>query len=223
MGIHDGHRQRVKEKFTESGADSFRDHELLEMLLFYGIARKDTNEIAHKLIDKFGSLAGVLSAATYELTEVEGISEHTAALITLVPQIVRRAEASKPRKTVQLTTPAGMYDYLKPFFRFEKKECAYALFLDSQLRPIACDCVNRGVVNAVNVSTRQLCEMALRYNAVQLVLAHNHPDSVAEPSRDDIELTKQLAAAANAIGVTLVDHIIVAGDGYCSLAKKGYL
>jgi len=223
MGVHDGHRGRVRAKFIESGLESFKPHEALELLLFYAVPRKDTNELAHRLLARFGSLNGVFGAEIKELCEVEGVSENTAVLIKLIPRLTKKAELTAPKKASQLTDSSLMHEYLRPFFRDEDAECIYVLALDSQLRPITCELLNRGVVNSVDVCVRKVMETALKNKAVHLVLAHNHPDSVASPSQDDIRLTKRIQQAAQLLEIALIDHIIVAEEGYASFADSGLL
>ena len=223
MGIHDGHRERLRTSFIENSLDSFNELNSLELLLFYAIPRRDTNELAHKLLDRFGSLYGVFDASLYELMEVEGVGESAAALIKLIPEIMRKSRISKTSGIKAITSPSAAGKYLVPRFLYQEVEILILLCLDSQKRVIACVEINRGVVNSVDANIRKIVETALKYRASSVILAHNHPDGVALPSREDDGMTYLLNNALSGIGIALVDHIIVAGETYASYAESGML
>ena len=222
MSIHDGHRQRMKERFSQEGMDHFSEFEALEILLYYAIPRKDTNPIAHGLINHFGSLAQVLDASVEELEQVSGISHNVAVLLKLVTEMgrlymVKRAEDTKILKTI---TDCG--EYLKSYFFGRVNETVYLLCLDAKCKVIGCRKVGEGSVNSANVPIRRIVEMALAANATSVVLAHNHPSGVAVPSDEDIATTKRVAAALSMVDVILVDHIVVADDDFVSMVHSGY-
>ena len=221
MGVHDGHRERLKERFIEHGLTSFNELNALEMLLFYAIPRKDTNPIAHALLDRFGSLNAVFDASVRELCEVEGIGQNAAVLISLIPQIMRKSLISAGEKNPVINSSREAAQYLIPRYMYEKEEFILLLCLDSKRQLIACVEVSRGVVNSVDANVRKVAETALKNRAVSVILAHNHPDSIAKPSREDDFVTTQVRAAMEALGIPMRDHIIVAGEEYFSYLDTG--
>ena len=223
MGVHDGHRDRQRARFLEYGLDNFNDLNALELLLFYAIPRRDTNEIAHALLECFGSLEGVFYASERELLQVPGIGTNAAALIRLVPQLMKKSALSRPdrREVIMNSSDAGRY--FVPRFMYEQDEVVYLLCLDGQKRVIKCAEMGRGVVNCVETSIRRIVETALKYKSSSVILAHNHPDGLALPSSEDDMVTKQVSTALALVGVSLEDHIIVAGDDFVSFADSGIM
>lgn len=222
MGVHDGHRLRVKERYLEHGLDNFSDIEALEILLYYAIPRQDTNIIAHNLINHFGSLTNVFNATAQELMTISGIGENAAALITLVPQLMKHCNV-KPAKKVRITSSLDAAMYFVPRFMMERDEVLLLVCLDPRKHVIACLEVSRGVVNSVQTNTRRIVELALKSRASAAIIAHNHPFGAALPSREDDAATKQIAAALKLVDVPLIDHIIVSGNDYVSYADSGAL
>ena len=212
MSIHEGHRKRLKERFLKEGLDNFTDVQMLELLLFYVIPRRDTNPIAHALIDRFGSFAKVLDAPMDKLAEVEGISAGAAAFLKLIKDTGRCYQADKSKKTARLESIDDCGAYLKPFFVNRKNEMVFMLSLDAKLKVLNCRQVGEGSVNYASVPVRRCVEMALEDGASIVILAHNHPSGLAIPSADDIQATRRLAAALSAVEIRLYDHIVVADD-----------
>lgn len=223
MGVHEGHRSRMKARYRDHGLDNFNDVNVLELLLFYAIPRKDTNELAHALLDHFGSLDKVFEASVPELESVPGIGESTALLISLVPQITRRYMMAKGSCISTIASSVDAGNYLVPRLMFEKDEKALLLCLDAKKSVISCDSLGSGAVNAVNISVRKVVEIAVRNRASSVILAHNHPGGVALPSREDERITIEIASALKLVGIPLDDHIIVAGDDYVSFADSGMI
>lgn len=224
MGIHDGHREKKRRQFLDHGLDSFADHEALELLLFYAIPRRDTNVTAHRLLEKFGTLDGVLSAPVEELCQVEGVGETAAALLKLVPQIYRRARLSAARQETILNSTRLAGDYLLCLFIGETHtEVLYQLCLDRKGKLLACRKVGTGGVSAVSVDIRKIVENALLTGASDVILAHNHPSGVALPSEDDYAATYQVREALRTVGVRLTDHIVVSDNDYVSMKDSGHL
>ena len=222
MSIHDGHRQRLKERFLRDGLDGFTEIQMLELLLFYAIPVKDTNPLAHALLERFGSLAKVLDAPMDKLMEVNGIKDHAATLIKLTKDMARSYEVSKAKAETCLTNIDDCGDYLKPFFKGRKNETVFLLSLDAKLKVLDCREVGEGSVNSANVPIRRVVEMALEAGASSVILAHNHPSGIAVPSGEDIQTTRRMATALSAVEITLVDHIVVADDDYVSMVQSGY-
>ena len=223
MAVHDGHRERMRERFFQNGLDGFTEIEALELLLYYAIPRQDTNPLSHSLLDHFGNLDYVLSASEQELCEVPGVGKHTAALIMLVRQMARRGELSRTARIHTLNSVEAAASYLIPQFHGQTDEIMLLLCLDSQMRLIHSEVVSRGVVNAVIFDTRKIAEIALRRKAACILLAHNHPNGPASPSHEDDNATRSIMRALEALNIQLFDHIIVWGSTFFSYRSSGML
>ena len=223
MGIHDGHREKLRRRFLDGGLDTFADHEALELLLFYAIPRRDTNELAHRLMEHYGTLDAVLTAPLEELMQISGIGENAAALIRLVPRLAQKARLSAAAREIVLSDAERMGEYLLERFRGEKNEVIYQLCLDRKGKLIVCRRLNEGGVDSSELNIRRLVENALLSSASMVVLAHNHPSGIALPSPEDYVTTDRVEEALRVVGVQLVDHIIVADDDYVSMAASGIL
>lgn len=223
MDTHKDHRQRKRAQFVNFGSDAFADHELLELLLFYAIPRKDVNPLAHHLIREFGSLEAVLSAPLESLESVDGIGESAAVLIKLVPHLMRKAQISSAQNETVLDTVERIGDFFLRLFVAESTEVMYQLCLDAKGKKLSCRKVSDGDPSGVSVNTRTLVQNALRCNAVLVAIAHNHPSGVAFPSHADKIATAQIRDALAAVNVTLIDHIVVANDDYISFRNDGLL
>ena len=222
MGVHDGHREKMRRRFLGAGLDSFAEHEALELLLFYAIPRRDTNALAHQLIDHFGTLDAVLSAPVEELMRMDGIGENAAVLLKLVPKVMQKAKLSASKDIIiNSTEKAG--DYLLERFRGEKNEVIYQLCLDRKGKLLSCRRLNEGGADSTELNIRRLVENALLVSASGVILAHNHPSGIALPSSEDYATTERVQTALSIVGVTLVDHIIVADDDFVSMADSGIL
>lgn len=222
MGVHDGHRERKKKQFREHGLDAFADHEALELLLYYAIPQKDTNPVAHALIDRFGSLDGVLSAPYEELVKVNGISEHGATLLTLIFPLVRRARTSGTKEPVILNSTRAAGAYFCDLFFGMKAERLYMACLDAKGKLLRC-CAFHGSVGAVDLNMRYIVQNAIEQNASAVILSHNHPSGIALPSPDDNATTLMVWDALHTVGIELIDHIIVADGDFVSLRDNGLL
>ena len=221
--IHSGHRQRVKEEYLQSGIENFSDIRALEMLLFYGIQRKDTNPIAHELLDRFGSLQNVFSASVSELKDA-GLPEHAAILVSLVPGLARKAIIEKEEKELKYFRSSGeIGKYIQSCFLADRDERFLIYCLDSSLKLLSRKEVAHGVVNKVNVDIRRIAEIALTSKCTSCIIAHNHPDGLSEPSRDDILVTDRIRDALATVGIRLNDHFIVCENGFYSFAEHGLL
>ena len=220
--VHKGHRERLKARFLETGLDSFTDVQALELLLFYAIPQKDTNPIAHALLDRFGSLSQVLDAPLEALKKVPGISDHSASLLRLVTELARFYQVDSAQRTEVLTSLDACGRYLVPRFFGRKVETVFLLCLDAKCKVLCCREIGEGSVNAASISVRKVVEAALSANATSVVLAHNHPSGVALPSADDVQTTCRIAAALSAVEVQLIDHIVVAEGDFISMVQSGY-
>ncbi len=222
MAIHDGHRQRLKDRFLKEGLDNFNEVQALELLLFYCIPRQDTNPIAHSLLERFGTLSQVLEAPVEELAKVKGVSQNVATFLHLVLQTGRFYQVNRTMQSKILTTIEQCGAYLCPFFIGRRNETVFLLCLDSKCKVLCCKEIGEGSVNSAGVPIRRIVETALAVNASSVVLAHNHPSGLALPSAEDIATTRRLGVALEAVEINLIDHIIVADDDFVSLAQSGY-
>lgn len=218
---HKGHRDRLKKRFAEQGLDTFTDIQALELLLFFAIPQKDTNPLAHALLDHFGSISQVLEANAEELKKVPGISDHAATLITLVVELGRFYQVDAAQRMECLTTLDACGEYMVPYFFGRNRETVFLLCLDAKCKVLCCKEIGEGSINSASISVRKVVETALSANATTVVLAHNHPSGVALPSGEDVETTRRVAAALGAVEIQLADHIVVAEGDYVSMAQSG--
>ena len=221
MSIHAGHRQRLKERFLRDGLDHFEEHQVLELLLFYGIPQRDTNEIAHELIRRFGSLSKVLEATPEELSEVKYVGDNVTTLFQLITAVARYYQVNCAMREEILTSIDACGRYLVPFFYERQNETVFLLCLDAKCKVLSCEKVGEGSVNSAGVPVRKIVELALKANATSVILAHNHPSGLAIPSGEDIQTTRRVAMALDAVEIGLVDHIIVADSDWVSLSQSG--
>ena len=219
--VHKDHRKRVKKRFVENGLDQFDQHQVLELLLFYCIQRKDTNPIAHRLIERFDTVAGVLDAQPAQLRQVEGVDEGVITFLSLIRELTRYYEVSRTASVKVLNTVEECGDYLIPKYYGRRNETVYLLCLDAKCKVLCCKEVGEGSVNSAAIPIRRVVEMALAANATSVILSHNHPSGVAFPSHEDVATTCRLAKALNAVEIALVDHIVVADDDYVSMVQSG--
>ena len=222
MSIHEGHRQRLKQRFLEEGLDKFTDIQVLELLLFYCIPRKDTNPIAHALLSHFGSLSQVLEAPVEELRKVEGVGESAALFLHLTTEVSRYYLVDRSTRATFLNTTEDCARYLMPFFFGRRNETVFLLCLDAKCKVLCCREIAEGSINYAGISVRKVVETALGVSATSVVLAHNHPSGVAVPSGEDIQTTRRIATALSAVEIHLADHIIVADNDCVSLVQSGY-
>lgn len=215
--MHKDHRKHTKDRFLSEGLDSFEPHNVLELLLFYSIPQKDTNETAHMLINRFGSLSAVFDAPYDDLLTVPGISEHSATLIKLIPAISRRYAMEKNSKVTKLSSIEDIGKYLVARYLGVTEETALLLLLDNKFGLIDCVKVHEGSVNSSAITMRKLIETALFKRASMVVLAHNHPSGVALPSSDDLFTTQQVKRAFDLVEIGMLAHIIVAGDTFTNI------
>ena len=221
--LHTGHRQRVKTKFKEFGIDAFENHELLEFLLFFGIPYKDTNEIGHKLLKKFGKLSEVFDASIEELREIEGMTDNACVLIKALPGIAMRYRQDKLESIATISCLSQCIDYLKNLLFDLTNEEFLMLSLDSNGNLLRSTRMNRGSVNHVHVDVRSILEQALKDRAVNIVIAHNHPSKDPTPSRADLTATQSIINSLAYLEINVFDHIIVSGDKYYSFSQHGII
>lgn len=206
----------------KSGLDDFAPHNVLEFLLFYSIPRGDTNPIAHRLIDAFGSLSGVFDATPEELMKVSGVGESTAILISMIPQMARKYLEDKADAVNVVGGCGDIGAYFLPKFVGRTNEALMMVSIDNKNKVISCSVVAEGTVDSAKVSRRKVMEEAMKVKATRVILAHNHPRGVAVPSAEDVAMTREIGRLFAQVGIELVDHIIIADDDYVSMAASGF-
>jgi DNA repair protein RadC len=211
-----GHRQRLRERFSNGGADAVPDYELLEMVLFRVFPRGDTKPLAKRLIAEFGSFAEVVNASDTRLKEIDGIGERAIEELRLIRAAALRLAKGQLVERPLLTSWSALIDYLRTAQAFEAREQFRILFLDKKNKLIADEVQGQGTIDHTPVYVREVVKRALELHATALILVHNHPSGDPTPSRADIDMTKQIADAARPLGVVLHDHVIVGRGGHTS-------
>ena len=221
MSSHEGHRQRLKNRFRREGLENFEEVYVLELLLFYCVPRRDTRPLAEALLEQYGSLSQVLEAPAKELEKIPGIGAEVSTFLGLITAAGRYYLVNRSSNNVILSTTEKCGTYLQNYFYGLQNEQVYLLCLDAKCKVLWCGKVADGSVNSAAVSSRKIVEMALRVNATTVVLAHNHPSGLAIPSPEDVLTTRRVGVALQAVEITLADHIIVAEGDFVSLAQSG--
>lgn len=221
--VHEGHRERMRSRFLQEGADGMETHEVLEMLLYGMIPRGDTNVIAHHLLDEFGSLSNLIEADPDEITKTAGVGIKSAVFLSLLHEVVRRYEKEKLDNKPALTSLSRSVDYCKALLAYRATECFYTVCLDSRRKVLHTSKISEGTVNDTAVSPRMVVEKALRYKATSVLLCHNHPNGGVKPSWSDITLTNGLRKTLEPLGVQVMDHIIIGENQYFSFFENDML
>lgn len=222
MGLHDGHRKRLKQQFLAHGED-FHDHQLLELLLCYSIPQGDVNELAHSLLEKYGSLAGLMDALPESLQQVPGVGEHTAVLLKMIPKLAGRYFDSRTALGTILDSTRAARDFLMPYFsQGARNEMVYLVCMDAKYKVLGCHKLGEGSVNAADITPRKVVETVLAHNATTAILAHNHVSGLALPSDADYTTTRRLWNVLRDVGVELCDHLVFADDDMVSMKDSGF-
>lgn len=219
--LHAQHRQRVKKEFLAHGfSKDTPPHKVLELLLFFCLPRNDTNPLAHELLNRFGSVAGVLDAPVSELITFKGLTESNVVLFKLIPEIARRYWEDQVDADCVFHNYDEMGEFLcRAHFGYSEEKVSI-LCLSSNAKLLAHDFLANGNISSVGVSMRDIAEIALRNGATCIVLAHNHPSGCALPSPEDVRATQMIASSLAHVGVRLIDHVVIAGDDYVSMAQS---
>lgn len=223
MGIHDGHRDRMRDKIASDGIKSLKDHEILEYILFHFVPRRNTNEIAHALIDKFGSFSDVLNADVEQLSSVPGMTRNAALFLNGLPDIFRRYASDVEKKRIKLGGRGTAQAYMRKMMFGCPVEQLCIVALDAQDRLVRFECLFTGDGESVPVSMRKIVEFVMRTKAVSVLIAHNHPSGNCEPSQRDFELTREIYRTLGSINVRLQDHIIFSEDDAFSFEDNGLM
>jgi len=221
--LHLGHRERLRERFMQGGSDALPDYELLELVLFRPIPRRDTKELAKRLIQRFGSFAEVINAPAHLLEEVPGVGKRVVEELKLIRAASLRLMQREIMQKPVLSSWTSVLEYCRASMGFETREQFRILFLDKKNKLIADEIQQQGTVDHTPVYIREVVKRALEFSATAIILVHNHPSGDTTPSRADIDLTRQIMAAAKPLGVVIHDHIIVGRQGHFSMKGQGLI
>jgi len=220
---HDGHRDRLRQRFLHSGVEAVADYELLELLLFSAIPRRDVKPLAKKLLSSFGSLSGVMGASASELQKIKGLSENSAALLKVVHALHMKSLRADIDKKPLLSSWQKLIDYCTVAMAHEKREHFRVLFLNRKNQLIADEVQQTGTVDHAPVYPREIVKRALELGATAIILVHNHPSGDPTPSDSDIAMTEEVIRAAAALDLLVHDHIVISRNGHVSLKSMGLL
>ncbi len=223
MAIHDGHRNRMRERIEQSGIEGLQSHEMLEYLLYAFIPRKDTNAIAHALINKFGSFGAVLNADAHSLEEVAGVTHNAALFLSELPEVFRRYISSVNTPKTALKGRGTARAYMQGLFLGSNVEQVVIAALDAHEQIISCEKIAEGKGDAVAITVRDVVSFALRHQATSILFAHNHPSGSVNPSQNDYNFTLEIYSTLKSVGVRLDDHFIFGGADYYSFEESGKL
>lgn len=222
MAVHDGHRERMRKRIEECGIQSLQDHEVLEYLLYAVVPRKDTNALAHLILDECGSLAEVFDQSVERLQKIKGVTYNAALFLSSMSDVSRRYY-SKKQTNIYIRNVAECLQLMRPIMETLTREEIHMLLIDSAGKLIKRVVLSKGIVNESVCNVRDVVDIALKNEACRVVLVHNHPSNNATPSLQDKSLTEQICIALSMIGITLEDHIIIAKDGYFSFKDTRWL
>ena len=220
--VHAGHRERMRKRFIENGFDGFEEHQALEMFLFYAIPRKDTNELAHKLLERYFTIAGVCSAPVDELQRDFRMSETAATFLKMLPEMSRLYYESLHSTSSEVDLE-NLGEWMKQKFIGRTAEAVVLLLVDAKGCMIYFDVVSKGSIALAEMPTRKIVELAIRHNSKTAFVAHNHPSGNILPSQSDLQVTRQLYDTLKGVGVNLVDPYIIGGSRYLSLRESGLM
>lgn len=218
--VHSGHRERMRKRYLETRLEGFQPHEVLEMLLYYGVPRKDTNEMAHELIERFGSLHGVLSADPSEIVQTSGVTQNAAVLLSMIRAVSWYDVCDRLNGTV-LDSYSKVCQYFAEIYQYEERETVRLAMLDQGLHVMRCEMISEGHPSAAPITVRSITQAMCRANCNIAVLAHNHPRGTAKISAEDIAVTRHLTEILSKASISLVDHVVVASNRAVSMREAG--
>ncbi|MBM6822356.1 RadC family protein, partial [Fusobacterium mortiferum] len=219
---YEGHRERLRKKYLQGGYFAFHEYEVLELLLTYVIPRKDTKPIAKDLIEKFGSLDGVVTASIEELCSISGIKENSAIFVKLLGDLSKNLYKGEIKKEgIQLKDKNSLIRYLRSEIGFSSREEFRVIFLNNYNMLVGSETLFIGTIDKSAVYPREIVEKVLYYKAKGIIFAHNHPSGNLRPSKQDIQITEHMQEALDLIDVKLLEHIIITQDGYFSFLEEG--
>lgn len=220
INIHKGHRARMKTKYRQNGLDALEDHEVLEMILYYAVPYRNTNETAHKLLNTFRTLSGVFDADYEELIRMEGVGENTATLLTLIPELARRysLDKLKPKDVFDSNDMIGRY--LLNHYIGKEREHVELLLFDAKMRMIDHMTLHEGALTSSDINCEKVAELIFSNRAANYALAHNHPGGSIEPSQEDLSITRMIYRTITPLNRYMVDHFIIADGRYGRILKR---
>lgn len=222
--MHEGHRERLRERYRKAGLSALAEHEVLELLLMYAIPRRNTNDIAHRLLERFGSLRNVFQARAEELALVDGIGEYAAVLLSLQGDVIRNyAEKERQKGKLRVASPADAVGYVLRLTGGEPYENVYLMNLDKNKRLLRTEKLFSGTLTEVPLYPRLIVEAALRSRAHSVILVHNHPSGDPTPSESDATATGAVKSALNSIDIAFFDHLVVGHDCVYSYSRDIYI
>jgi DNA repair protein RadC len=218
-----GHRQRLKARFEQNGFHGFQDYEVLEFLLYFVLPRKDTKPIAKKLLRRFKNFIGIIHADIRELEKIEGIGSHAALYLKAIGATIGfYFDERAKQEDFQFTNLDQLVDYFRAAIGGKPNEIMRILYLNSKNRLIYAENLSEGTVSEAVAFPRKIAEGALKYGATTVIIGHNHPGGLPEPSDNDDTVTGEIGKALKTVGITLQEHVIVALDGFYSYRKNGF-
>lgn len=220
--VHKGHRQRLLDKYLQNGINSLEDHEVLEILLFFALSRCNTNDISHKLINRFGSISGVINAPIDEIMEIDGVGQSSAVLLRFLGDFVDNYKVNN-NYTCQLNSQEKIIEFCKNSFINNEKESFHLLFLDKRKYLVSHISLTDCKLNSVIVDLKSILMKAFNTNAGSIIFVHNHPNAPAIASENDINTTRNIMDLFSKVDINIIDHIIIGNDGYHSMRKSGTL
>lgn len=224
LNKNSGHRERLRKRFEKSGFDGFNDYEVLELLLTYAIPRRDTKDIAKELLKRFKTLQGIFSADIKELTKVEGLGKKSVIFLKVISDFIKfYFEYQVEKAELQFTTLEQVITYLRGVIGNYRNEVVKVIYLNSKNRILHTELLSEGSVTESYVNPRRIVETALKYNSTSVIVAHNHPDGIPEPSGYDNDITQKISEALKLVDISLQDHIIISNQGYYSYRQQGIL
>jgi len=221
--LNKGHRERMRARLKKGGMEAMADHEVIELLLYYAIPRRDTNKLAHRIMREFGSLYAIFEADVTEIQKRCGLSENTATLLSMMAPLARRYDMSKWGRRISFASTKSLADYVKSLFIGQTVECFYLLCLDNRMSLKATTELTRGTLDRAELYPREIMKAVMVSDASHVVLTHNHPSGSLDISEADIETTRRLVSMLADVEVGVVDHIICGGKGFVSFAQRRIL
>lgn len=221
--VHENHRLRVYDRLEKEGIDSFADHEVLEILLFFTIPRRDVNPIAHKLIEEYGSLSGVFDASIHTLEKTSGMSRRSAIILNIIPSLLRRYNLDKIQPRSALDSSEKACQFAQALMIGKSSETCYLLCLDNKNHLINSVFIKEGTPNELLLNPRAIVVAATKHEATGVILVHNHPRGTLKPSFEDLSCTRKIALALGIIGIQLLDHIIVSEHDSMSFKRENLM